>query len=279
MPWSHVKNENPPQNVPLNPRTLIKLQSPGIGYACALALGRAGAKIVLADVDSTALKTAQDNLRSEGIEDTATVHCDVGNKASVDAAVAACVEHFGQLDVAVANAGIVRSADFLDMTEQDFDDVIRVNLKGVFLTGQAAARRMAEQGTGGAIINMSSVNGITAIPNIASYNASKGGINNLTRCMALSLAKHNVRVNAVAPGSIMTDMLKQVAHNRDVMERVLSRTPMLRAGDPIEIGNVVKFLASDDASYMTGQIVYVDGGRLALNYTVPVPEELLDNNS
>ena len=200
----------------------------------------------------------------------------MGDKTQVDAAVDAAVEIFGSLDVAVACAGIVRSGDFLELSEADWDDVIRVNLKGVFLTGQAAARKMVAQGRGGSVVNISSVNAITAIPTIASYNASKGGINNLTRCMALSLAQHNIRVNAVAPGSINTEIFKQVAHNKEVMKGVLSRTPMLRAGQPIEIGNVVKFLASEDASYMTGQILYVDGGRLALNYTVPVPEEALD---
>lgn len=227
-------------------------------------------------MDSAGLDAAAASLKTENIQ-AATVTCDVGDKSQVDAAVAAAVERFGSLDIAVANAGIVRSAEFLDMTEEDFDAVIRVNLKGVFLTGQAAARQMVSQGsTGGTIINMGSVNGITAIPTISGYNASKGGIHNLTRNMALSLAKHNIRVNAVGPGSIMTDMLKKVAHNKEVMAGILSRTPMLRAGDSIEIGNVVKFLASDDSSYMTGQILYVDGGRMALNYTVPVPDEVLE---
>jgi glucose 1-dehydrogenase len=249
--------------------------SAGIGYACALALGRAGVKVLLADMDVAGLAAAEASLKTENIQ-AATVACDVGNKSQVDAAVAAAVERFGSLDIAVANAGIVRSSEFLEMSEDDFDDVIKVNLKGTFLTGQAAARQMVAQGTGGTVINMGSVNGITAIPTIASYNASKGGINNLTRCMALSLAKHNIRVNAVGPGSIMTDMLRKVAHNKEVMAGVLSRTPILRAGDPIEVGNVVKFLASDDSSYITGQTLYVDGGRLALNYTVPVPDEVLE---
>lgn len=136
---------------------------------------------------------------------------------------------------------------------------------------------MKKQGNGGSIINISSVNGIMAIPTIANYNASKGGINNLTRSMSLALAPYNIRVNAVAPGSILTDVLKSVVSNKEAMEKVLSRTPMLRAGEPIEIGNVVKFFASEDASYITGQILYVDGGRMALNYTVPVPEEVLSS--
>lgn len=180
----------------------------------------------------------------------------------------------------------MRSADFLDMSEVDFDDVINVNLKGTFLTCQLAARQMVAQhkkaginsdGTnnsskgGYSIITMSSFNAKTAIANISSYNASKGAVNNLTRSMALALAPHNIRVNAVGPGSIMTDLLKKVAHDQKVMHKILSRTPMLRVGEPIEVGRVVKFLASNDASYITGQVIYVDGGRDALNYTVDVP--------
>jgi len=184
------------------------------------------------------------------------------------------VQQFGGVDILVSNAGIVRGADFLDMTEEDFDDVISVNLKGVFLCGQLAARQMVEQnkvtpGRGGCIINMSSVNAVMAIPTIAGYNSSKGGVNNLTRCMALSLAPHNIRVNGIGPGSIMTDVLSAVASDKSAMNRVLARTPLGRVGDPMEIGQIAAFLASDAASYITGQILYADGGRMALNYTVP----------
>lgn len=230
---------------------------------------------MLADVDVAGLAQAEQQLQAEGIQ-AATAVCDVGNKQQVEAAVAAAVQKYGALDMAVCNAGIVKAADFLEMSEEDFDAVIRVNLKGVFLTGQAAARQMVAQGKGGAIVTMSSVNGVTAIPSIAGYNASKGGVNNLTRCMALALAPHNIRVNAVGPGSIRTDVLKSVVSDKAAMHKVLSRTPMLRVAEPLEVGNVVKFLASDDASYMTGQVVYVDGGRMALNYTVAVPEEQQD---
>ena len=227
-------------------------------------------------MDAAGLAIATANLAAENI-DAACITCDVGDRQQVDAAVAAAVQTFGTLDIAVCNAGIVRTADFLDLTEDDWDDVVRVNLKGVFLTGQAAARQMVAQKSGGAIVNMSSVNAVMAIPTLASYNASKGGINTLTRCMSLSLAKHGIRVNAVGPGSIMTEMLQQVATNKEVMENILSRTPLLRVGDPMEVGNVVKFLAnSDESSYMTGQILYVDGGRQALNYTVAVPDDVLE---
>src|SRR6185369_9233737 len=165
--------------------------------------------------------------------------------------------------------GIFKAANFLDITEADWDAVIDVNLKGSFLVGQAVAREMVKTG-GGAIVNMSSVNGVMAIPSIASYNASKGGVNQLTRVMALSLADRNIRVNAVAPGTIATELAKNAVLGSDEAKaRIMSRTPLRRLGDPAEVAAVCAFLASDAASYMTGEVVYVDGGRLALNYTMP----------
>ncbi|MCX7916491.1 MAG: SDR family oxidoreductase, partial [Verrucomicrobiae bacterium] len=155
--------------------------------------------------------------------------------------------------------------------EADFDRVIRVNLKGMFLMGQAAARAMVAQGRGGAIVNMSSVNGQLAIPNIASYNVSKGGTNQLTRVMALALVDHGIRVNAVAPGTIATELAKNAVLGSEAARRkILSRTPMKRLGEPAEVADAVAFLASDAASYITGEILVVDGGRMALNYVVPV---------
>ena len=147
--------------------------------------------------------------------------------------------------------------------------MIGVNLKGAFLVGQAVARAMAGTG-GGAIVNMSSVNGMLTIPTIASYNVSKGGINQLTRVMALALADRGVRVNAVAPGTIATELAKAaVLTSDDATPRIMSRTPMKRLGEPSEIADVVAFLLSDAASYVTGEIVTVDGGRMTLNYTMP----------
>jgi NAD(P)-dependent dehydrogenase (short-subunit alcohol dehydrogenase family) len=170
----------------------------------------------------------------------------------------------------VNNAGIFKAADFLEVTEADFDAVLRVNLKGSFLMGQAVAREMAKVGRG-AIVNMSSVNGVLAIPNISSYNVSKGGINQLTRVMALALADKGIRVNAVAPGTIATELAaKAVLTSEEAKLRIMSRTPMKRLGEPGEIADTVAYLASDAASYITGEIVVVDGGRLTLNYTVPV---------
>ncbi|MEI6761638.1 MAG: SDR family oxidoreductase [Betaproteobacteria bacterium] len=236
----------------------------GIGEACVRRFVHDRARAVLVDVDDaqgTALAT----------ELGATfIHCDVGDKAQVDAMVARCMADFGRIDVLVNNAGIFKAADFLEVSEADFDAVLRVNLKGAFLVGQAVARQMAQTG-GGAIINMSSVNGVLAIPSIASYNVSKGGVNQLTRVMALALADHGIRVNAVAPGTIATELAaKAVLTSEDARARILSRTPMRRLGEPSEVADVVAWLASDAASYVTGEIVTVDGGRMTLNYTVPV---------
>jgi NAD(P)-dependent dehydrogenase (short-subunit alcohol dehydrogenase family) len=192
----------------------------------------------------------------------------VSRKADVDAALAATSAAFGPVNALVNNAGIFKAAAFLEVTEEDWDAVLDVNLKGAFLAGQAVARAMARHG-GGAIVNMSSVNGVTAIPEIASYNASKGGIDQLTRAMALALAADGVRVNAVAPGTIATELARRAVLGSDeARRRILSRTPLGRLGEPGEIADVCAFLLSSAASYMTGTVVYVDGGRLALNYTV-----------
>jgi NAD(P)-dependent dehydrogenase (short-subunit alcohol dehydrogenase family) len=194
----------------------------------------------------------------------------VGNKSEVDDIVAHTVALFGRIDVLVNNAGIFKAADFLDITEDDFDAVIKVNVKGSFLMGQAVARVMTEAGSGN-IINMSSVNAVLTIPNIASYNISKGGINQLTRVMALALADKGIRVNAVAPGTIATELAaRAVLTSEEAKARILSRTPMKRLGEPSEIADVVAWLASDAASYVTGEIVTIDGGRMTLNYTVPI---------
>ncbi len=236
----------------------------GIGEACARRFAREGAQVFIADVADARGRALATELGAQ------YRRCDVGDKLDVDDLVATVLKLHGRIDILVNNAGIFKAADFLDVTETDFDEVLRVNLKGSFLMGQAVARAMASRGSG-SIVNMSSVNGVLAIPNIASYNASKGGINQLTRAMALALADKGIRVNAVAPGTIATELAAQaVLTSEEARQKILSRTPLRRLGEPGEIADVVAWLASDAASYVTGEIVTVDGGRMALNYTVPV---------
>jgi NAD(P)-dependent dehydrogenase (short-subunit alcohol dehydrogenase family) len=243
----------------------------GIGLAIAKRYVAEGARVVIADIDETAGKAAVAALGNAA----RFVRTDVGAAGDVRNVVAeACAA--GDLDILVNNAGIIHTADFLDIAEADFDRVIRVNLKGMFLIGQVAAKQMVAQVKAGrppgAIVNMSSINGRVAIPNQVPYCVSKGGVDQLTKVMALSLAPHGIRVNAIGPGSIMTDILRGVATDQAAKNRLLSRTPLGRIADPDEIASVATFLASSDASYITGETIYVDGGRLALNYTVPVKE-------
>ena len=243
--------------------------SQGIGAACAERFAADGAALALWDIDDEQGRSLAARLAQSGTR-AIHVHCNVASKAEVDAAVATTLATFDRIDGLVNNAGIFKAADFLDITEADWDAVIGVNLKGAFLVGQAVAREMAKAGRG-AIVNMSSVNGIMAIPNIASYNVSKGGVNQLTRVMALALADHGIRVNAVAPGTIATELAaKAVLTSEEAKKRIMMRTPMKRLGEPAEVADAVAYLASDAASYITGEIVVIDGGRMTLNYTMPV---------
>src|SRR5215468_4070916 len=246
----------------------------GIGLAVAQRFVAEGAAVAIADVEEEAGRAAA---RSLGEAKCRFVPTDVGAADDARKLVAETCAAFGKLDILVNNAGIIHAADFLDLKEADFERVLRVNLKGAFLVGQAAARRMVDEvkagRPAGTIINMSSVNAVLAIPNQVPYCVSKGGIAQLTKVMALSLAPHGIRVNAIGPGSIMTDILKSVGSDRDARRRIMSRTPLGRIGEPEEIASVAVFLASTDSSYITGQTVYADGGRLPLNYVMPVPDD------
>ncbi len=244
----------------------------GIGLAIAERFVEEGMKVIIADVDNSKGHDVADRLSKTG--EALYVHCDVSDRLDVRNLLAKSLEAYGEIDVLVANAGIVHTADFLDVEEADFDRVIGVNLKGVFLTCQAVAKHMVERVEAGekpgTIITMSSVNAELAIPNQVPYVASKGGVRQLTKVMALSLAKHGIRVNAIGPGTIMTEMVEKVLADDDIRQRMMTRTPLGRIGEANEIAAIAAFLASDQASYVTGQTLYADGGRLGLNYTVPV---------
>jgi glucose 1-dehydrogenase len=243
----------------------------GIGLAIAKRYVAEGARVVIADIDESTGKAAAAALGAVA----RFVRTDVGAAGDARNVIAEALGFAGDIDILVNNAGIIHTADFLDIAEADFDRVMRINLKGMFLVGQAAARQMVAQVKAGkvpgAIVNMSSINARVAIPNQVPYCVSKGGVDQLTKVMALSLSPYGIRVNAIGPGSIMTDILKSIATDQAAKNRLLSRTPLGRVADPDEIAAIAAFLASKDASYITGETIYADGGRLALNYTVPVP--------
>ncbi len=253
-----------------NKTAIVTGASQGIGLACATRLVQEGARVMLVDISPEGAAAAA------ALGDAARFHqADVSIKTEVGAMMAATLAAFGQVDILINNAGVTHAADFLELEEDDFDRVLRINLKSMFLCSQAAARDMVKRQSG-CIINMSSVNAELTIPNQVPYVVSKGGVNQLTRVSAISLAQHGIRVNAIGPGTILTALAKKaVLGSPEARHTILSRTPLGRCGEPEEIAGIAAFLASDDASYMTGQTLYADGGRMALNYTVPVREQNL----
>lgn len=242
-------------------RAVVTGAARGIGKAIAEAFAAEGAALILADIDGDGVAAAAAALGQIG------VRTDVALKTEIDALFARVEAEWGGLDILVNNAGIGHVADLLDLTEEAFDQVIAVNLKSALFATQHAARLM---GTGGTIINMSSVNALLGIPEHIAYAVSKGGLRQLTNVAALSLARRNIRVNAIGPGTIMTDMGRAVMTDKAMESRILSRTPIGRTGRPDEVAAIAVFLACDESSYIVGQTIYADGGRLGLNYTMPV---------
>ncbi len=245
----------------------------GIGAACSRAFAEHGARVVMADVLAEACEATAESISRDTGSDTTAIRTDVSDEAACEALMAACVERFGQCDILLNNAGIIARGSILDVSTADFDRVLAVNLRGSFLLSRAVANHMVDRGIHGSIINMSSTNAVVTIPDQLAYATSKGGVGQHTKVMAMELAAHDIRVNAIGPGSISTDMLKTVMQDETARRTILSRTPMGRAGDPSEVASVAVFLASEYASYVTGQTIYPDGGRLSLNYTVPLRED------
>ena len=259
-----------------NKIAVITGASGGIGLACAQRFIKEGAKVVVSDVADEQGENAVAEIKSQG-GDAVYVHCDVRNKHEIENLFDVAIQTYGRVDTAIANAGIVHASDVLELSEEDYDNVIAINLRGVFLTGQIAAQRMIKQdpdadGSRGTIINMSSLNGLLAIPAIAPYVIAKGGVNQWTKVLGIRMAAEGVRVNGIGPGSIATDMFNKVADNPQKYREIMSRTPMLRPGEPDEVAKLAVFLASDYSSYITGETIYIDGGRQGLNYVVDVPE-------
>jgi glucose 1-dehydrogenase len=238
----------------------------GIGQAIALAFAREGARVAIADIDAA---TARTTARRVGGARGLALQMDVADSASVDAGFTAVDRRWGRLDIAVTNAAIEPIVPFLDLDEDTWDRILDVNLKGTFLVAQRAARRMARRRRG-VIITLSSVNAEVARPESSAYAASKGGVRQLTKAMAIGLAPLGIRVNAIGPGTVVTGLTRHLLRNRAWRQAVYSRTPLQRVAEPGEIAEVAVFLASEASSYMTGSTVYVDGGRLALNGLMPL---------
>ncbi|MBU4360480.1 SDR family oxidoreductase [Patescibacteria group bacterium] len=247
-----------------NKVALITGARQGMGKTHALVLARAGAKVAVTDIDLNDCQKVVKEIEKQGGKALA-LKLDVTKKEEVDAVVKETVEKFGGLDILVNNAGIAEFKPFLEITEQEWDKTLDINLKGQFLCAQAVAKQMKKQG-GGVIVNIASVamgqQGI-GFPNIAHYCASKGGIAALTEALAVELAQFNIRVNCVAPGLIETPMIETVKSDPKTFEAMLAQLPLHRAGKPEEVSELVAFLASGNSSYMTGSVVVIDGGWLS----------------
>lgn len=234
----------------------------GIGREIALTLAREGADIVANALHAPNLETLVAEVESLGRKAKA-VTADVSKRADVERMVDTAITTFGKIDILVCNAGITRFAPFLEMTEEDWDAVIDVDLKGTFLCGQAVAKHMVPRRYG-KIVNVSSLSGLGARNHkMANYAASKAGVNNLSRVMALSLGEYGINVNVVAPGVIKTEMgtaRRTPAEYAAYLDLYKQQTALQRFGEAKDIANVVLFLASDDSSFMTGQVLVSDGG-------------------
>jgi len=249
----------------------------GIGYGIAEEFIKEGARVMICGRNERTGTDAAAELKKFGAE-VLFVPCDVGDIASLDESIQKTVEHFGRLDIYVANAGIndPDKTHFLDITPEQYDRIMDINLRGMFFGGQRAARQMVTQGEGGVLINMSSVNAHLALDSQMVYTTSKGAIQQLTKVQAVALAQHNIKVNAIAPGPIDTELMRRVGSDKQLMNTILSRTPMGRIGTPNECGRLAVFLASSDSDFIFGQSIYNDGGRGFQAFPTPGYKTLSD---
>ena len=232
----------------------------GIGRETARLFAAEGAVVALGDIQADGVETVARAISAGGGRASAMA-VDVGDAAQVNAFVERIVAEFGRLDIMVANAGIAHSAPFLDHPEAQWQRVLRVNLTGVFLCCQAAARQMVKQGDGGRIISVASINAFRGVENLVGYNAAKAGVVELTKTMAVELAAHGITANAVAPAQIDTRLTRTLPE--EARQRRVDRIPLGRFGEPEDVARAALFLASDDARYITGHTLAVDGGYLA----------------
>ncbi len=229
----------------------------GIGRGTAIRFAEEGADVALADIDEAGLDETAEEVRRLGRR-VVVRRTDVAERAQVERLVADALADLGRLDVMMANAGIGSGGSFLEMTDERYAAIMDVNMRGVYLCGQVAARAMVARGTGGSIINTASTYAEVTAPGSSVYSASKGGVRMLTKSMAVELGPHDIRVNCIGPGWIRTGMNPLTDEER--LARILPGVPLGRVGTPRDVAGAALFLASDDAAYVTGVILFVDGG-------------------
>jgi NAD(P)-dependent dehydrogenase (short-subunit alcohol dehydrogenase family) len=230
----------------------------GIGRAIAERFAAEGGRVIVADVDAAAVLRVADGLGPDALG----IGLDVADPAGVEAMAERVVSIYGRIDVLINSAGIGRDIPFLDTPVEVLDRIYAINLKGSFLCGQSAARRMIRAGTGGVIINIASVSGLCGNIGRSAYGASKGAVITLTQVMAVELAEHGIRVNAIAPGPVETPLVSAM-HTAEARSKWLASVPQRRYGEPAEIAAGALYLASSEAGYVTGHILAVDGGFMA----------------
>jgi len=242
----------------------------GIGLGIAREFVKEGAKVVIGGRNERTGEAGVQALQELGGE-AMYVPCDVGDLESLQNIIDRTIERFGRIDIYVSNAGIndPDKTPYLEITPEQYDRIMDVNLRGMFFGDQYAAREMVRQGDGGVIINMSSVNAYLALNMQMVYTTSKGGVQQLTKVQAVELAPYGIKVNAMAPGPIATDLQKSVGSDPQLQDTILSRTPIGRIGTTEECGRLAVFLASSDSDFIMGQSIYNDGGRSFQAFPVP----------
>lgn len=233
----------------------------GIGKSVSQRLLQEGAKVMICDIDGVRARVAAEDLSRYG--DVGFQQADVRERSEAVASISAAVDEWGRLDIIVNNAAIARTQPFTKLSDEQWNDVILTNLYGTFAWSQEAAKRMIQQGAGGRIINIASTNGLRGQPLLADYGASKAGVINLSKTMAVELAKHDILVNVVCPGTIWTEMSIETGFDDDFWNKFRHRIPLQRFGDPEDIAAAVAYLASDDAKFVSGHVLTVDGALTA----------------
>lgn len=246
--------------------TIVTGAAQGIGKGIAKRFLEEGASVWIADINDQGIESAVADLTPLG--PVAGGVTDVGKRDQVAAMIAAAVGRFGKLDVLVNNAGIAHHAPFVEIQDADWERIMDTNLRGAFLGTQLAARQMIAQGTGGAIVNIASTNGLRGQPMLAPYGASKAGIINLSQTAALELGRQGIRVNALCPGTVWNEMSARVGWDDELWTAIRSHTALGTFGTPADIAAAAAFLASDDARFMTGAVMVVDGGLTARQLTI-----------